>query len=69
MHADRGAPGVLAAASLSQLPIFINYGDGGPVVAKFVCGFLACDAHPFNPLLENLPPVIRVGNTPGAETS
>jgi len=69
MRADRAAPGVLDAAALSQLPIFINYGDGGPVAAKFVCGFLACDAHPFNPLLDNLPPVIRVGDTPGAETS
>jgi len=24
-----------------------------------VCGFLACDARPFNPLLDNLPPVIK----------
>jgi AraC-like DNA-binding protein len=28
--------------------------------AKLVCGFLACDAQLFNPLLENLPPVIKV---------
>ena len=34
----------------------------GPASAKVVCGFLACDAQPFNPLLENLPPVIKAGD-------
>ena len=29
--------------------------------AKLVCGFLACDAQPFNPLLDNLPPIIKAG--------
>ena len=43
-----------------HMPIFVNYGAEGPVSAKLVCGFLACDARPFNPLLENLPPVIKV---------
>lgn len=28
---------------------------------KLVCGFLACDDQPFNPLLENLPPVLKAG--------
>ena len=36
--------------------------------AKLVCGFLACDARPFNPLLENLPPVIKVGDRSGRDT-
>ena len=67
MRADRSAPGVLDTAAPSQLPIFINYGGDGPVAAKFVCGFLACDAQPFNPLLDNLPPIIKVGDKPGAE--
>ena len=69
MRADPAAPGALDAAALSQLPIFINYGGDGPIAAKFVCGFLACDAHPFNPLLENLPAVIKVADTPGPDSS
>jgi AraC-like DNA-binding protein len=30
--------------------------------AHFVCGFLGCDARPFNPLLDALPRVIRVSD-------
>ena len=30
---------------------------------QLVCGYLACDARPFNPLLENLPPVIKAGSS------
>jgi AraC-like DNA-binding protein len=30
--------------------------------ARFVCGFLGCDARPFNPLLHALPRVIRVSD-------
>ena len=41
---------------------FINYGGEEPASAKLVCGFLACDAQPFNPLLDNLPPVIKAGD-------
>jgi AraC-like DNA-binding protein len=62
MRADPFAPGVLDAITRSQLPFFINYGGDGPASAKVVCGFLACDAQPFNPLLENLPPVIKAGD-------
>jgi transcriptional regulator GlxA family with amidase domain len=43
------------------LPFFLNYGGDGLISAKFVCGYLACDAQPFNPLLENLPRVIKTG--------
>ena len=64
MRADPFAPGALDA---SQLPIPVNYGDGGPVSAKLVCGFLACDAHPFNPLLDHLPPIIKAGNPQGGD--
>lgn len=61
MRADPVPPGILDAASASQLPFLMNYGGDGPR-AKLVCGFLACDARPFNPLLENLPPVIKTGD-------
>jgi AraC-like DNA-binding protein len=62
MRADPVALGPLDAVPGSQLPFFINYGGDGPISAKFVCGFLACDAQPFNPLLDNLPPVIKAGD-------
>jgi hypothetical protein len=48
-------PDALDGITGSQLPFFTNYGSDGPTSAKFVCGFLACDAQPFNPLLYNLP--------------
>ena len=42
----------------APLPFRATFGEDGPPSAKVVCGFLACDAHPFNPLIENLPSVI-----------
>ncbi len=62
MRADPGAPGTFDAATGTQLPFTIDYGGDGPTPTRFVCGFLACDAQPFNPLLENLPSVIKVGD-------
>ena len=59
---DPFAPGVIDAAARGQLPFCINFGSDGPTSAKLVCGFLACDAQPLNPLLENLPPVIKAGD-------
>ncbi len=67
MRADPCAPSALDAVAESQLPFFINYGGDGPVSAKLVCGYLACDAQPFNPLLENLPPVIKAGDPKGGD--
>jgi AraC-like DNA-binding protein len=68
MRADPFAPGVIDAATRGQLPFFINFGGDGPTSAKLVCGFLACDAQPFNPLLENLPPVIKAGDPKDSNT-
>ncbi|HLH97857.1 MAG TPA: AraC family transcriptional regulator [Xanthobacteraceae bacterium] len=56
------------AATASQLPFAIRLGDDGPVSAKLVCGYLACDAQPYNPLLDNLPPVITARDRDGDET-
>jgi AraC-like DNA-binding protein len=72
MRAHRVSPGALEAldaAAAGQLPFFINYGGDGPVSAKFVCGYLACDAQPFNPLLENLPSVIKVRSKQGDDAN
>ncbi|MFP4537206.1 MAG: cupin domain-containing protein [Dichotomicrobium sp.] len=38
-----------------QLPIMMNLYEHGPPNLRFVCGYLACEAVPFNPLLEALP--------------
>ena len=67
MRADPTAPGPLDTLSGSQLPFFLNYGGDGPISAKFVCGYLACDAQPFNPLLDNLPRVIKAGDPQGSD--
>jgi len=72
MRAHRVPPdalNALDAAAAGQLPFFINYGGDGPVSAKFVCGYLACDAQPFNPLLENLPSVIKVRGKQGDDAN
>ncbi|PPQ29442.1 AraC family transcriptional regulator [Rhodopila globiformis] len=49
------------AAMAGGLPFALKYGAEGPPTARLVCGFLACDAEAFNPLLDNLPPVIVAG--------
>jgi len=43
-----------------QLPVSISMGDAAGEATRFVCGFLGCDARPYNPLLEALPRVIRI---------
>jgi AraC-like DNA-binding protein len=43
-----------------RLPFVVKEGGGGPERAQFVCGFLGCDARPFNPLLETLPRLLHV---------
>jgi Cupin len=68
-HVLSSSPGMRADLALDtndpgnsgRRPFAINRGSDGPNSAKFVCGYLACDAQPFNPLLQNLPPVIKVG--------
>ena len=41
-----------------QLPYVVSFGDTGPVTAKVICGFLACDSGPFNPLMDSLPHIL-----------
>ena len=81
-HVMSSAPGMRAqpvtqeevdAASAGPLPFFRDVfnegGSGRPPTVKLVCGFLACDAQPFNPLLDHLPPVIKGGKSDGEGTS
>jgi hypothetical protein len=67
MRGDPFTPSVIDAATTSQLPFLINFGGTGPAT-KLVCGFLACDAQPFNPLLEHLPTVIKAGDPKNRDT-
>ena len=50
-----------ALAGNTQLPYVVAYGEDGPATVKLISGFLACDARPFNPLLDNLPRIL-IGN-------
>ena len=72
-HVMSSAPGMRGAPNMAlyrpppdgRLPLAISMGDAGPDGAHVVCGFLACDARPFNPLLAALPRVIRVSDRAG----
>lgn len=43
-----------------QLPPVVDEGGEGPERTRLVCGFLGCDARPFNPILAGLPPMLRL---------
>jgi AraC-like DNA-binding protein len=72
-HAMSSAPGMRNAPDMAlfrpptdgQLPFVLSVGDPQPDPARVVCGFLGCDAYPFNPLLTALPRVIRVSDRTG----
>jgi AraC-like DNA-binding protein len=61
--ADPPMAEMLDVAFAGQMPFHVNYMSGGAVSAKLVCGYLACDAQPFNPLLDALPAVIKAGDS------
>ena len=72
-HVMSSGPGMRAAPiparyhppSEGQLPFAVSMGDSQTDSAHLVCGFLGCDARPFNPLLTALPRVIRVSDCAG----
>jgi AraC-like DNA-binding protein len=43
-----------------QLPFVVTEGGSGPERLQLVCGFLGCDALPFNPVLTMLPTLMKV---------
>lgn len=45
----------VVAASVARFPAVTRLGPGPDSDATLVCGFLGCDAKPFNPLLASLP--------------
>jgi AraC-like DNA-binding protein len=48
-----------------ELPVSISMGNATSQSAGFVCGFLGCDARPYNPLLSSLPRVFKVTDQAG----
>ncbi|MFT3926590.1 MAG: AraC family transcriptional regulator [Myxococcales bacterium] len=69
-HVVSSAPGMRGGPSPdsldmqhARLPISIDIRGGGPRHVKLICGFLGCDAHPFNPLLSALPRLLHVRGT------
>src|SRR6185312_10114432 len=73
-HVMSSAPGARAEpftadameiAEAGQMPYCINLAADGKASTRLVCGYLACDKSPFNPLLDNLAPVIKAGNPDG----
>ncbi|HET6413419.1 MAG TPA: AraC family transcriptional regulator [Anaeromyxobacter sp.] len=50
----------------TRLPFSLKLGKG-PVEAHILCGFLGCDARPFNPLLKTLPRVLSASDRDGPE--
>jgi AraC-like DNA-binding protein len=54
------ALGWFRAMAAGQLPFVVTEGGDGADRLQLVCGFLGCDALPFNPVLMTLPPLLRV---------
>jgi AraC-like DNA-binding protein len=57
----RGTPDVATytPSSTRQLPFTMTMGSEQPDPAQIVCGFIGCDARPFNPLLSSLPRLVH----------
>ncbi|HEY3664856.1 MAG TPA: AraC family transcriptional regulator, partial [Polyangiaceae bacterium] len=66
----RGEPEQAARALANQprLPVALSIHGGGNDRAQLICGFLGCDARPFNPLLATLPRVLHLPASGGAES-
>jgi len=68
-HVFCSEPGMRAEPDLDMyvrpndrpLPFLLNLpdGGGGEEDVRFVCGYLGCDAQPFNPLLDALPALLH----------
>lgn len=69
-HAISSAPGLrgtpeaarFRAPATGHLPTTVVMGNPDAPTAHVICGFLGCDAQPFNPLIGSLPRVIRVSD-------
>jgi len=62
MQAEPPTADFFDMADAGHLPFHLNLASGGEASAKLVCGYLACDARPFNPLIGALPPMLKAGD-------
>jgi AraC-like DNA-binding protein len=73
-HVLCSTPGMRAEANLNmyfrptdrQLPFEIRPPESGGARTRFACGYLGCDARPFNPVLQALPRILRARGAEGA---
>jgi AraC-like DNA-binding protein len=74
-HVLSSAPGMPGKTNLAlyrrpvdqALPFTIEMGAHAGEVTEIVCGYLACDARPYNPLLDALPQLVKVGRLQGGD--
>jgi len=67
-HVLSSAPGMRSEPALehfrqaqrTRLPLSLQLDGGGDERSQIICGFLGCDARPFNPLLATLPRVMHL---------
>jgi len=64
-YADDVAVSFFRRMAAGELPTVVNEGGGGAEKTEFICGFLGCDARPFNPILGALPRVIHLRASAG----
>jgi AraC-like DNA-binding protein len=50
-----------------RLPVVVEEGSGSAAALTVVCGFLGCDAFPFNPVLAALPTLLHLRRLPDRE--
>ncbi|MEO3434786.1 AraC family transcriptional regulator [Inquilinus sp. CAU 1745] len=71
-HVFSSAPRMRAAAQATAdpalylprldraMPFVVEQQGGGPEKTRLLCGFLGCDARPFNPLIQALPRMLHI---------
>jgi AraC-like DNA-binding protein len=59
-YGDDDAVAFFRSMAAGELPSVVSEGGGGTERTSFICGFLGCDARPFNPILWALPRAIHL---------
>jgi AraC-like DNA-binding protein len=59
--------GFIRGMKSGQLPFSMKFGGGGPEQVGAICGFLGCDARPFNPLIATLPRLLHIKGAASAQ--
>ncbi len=75
-HVMSSTPGMRGQADIelyrilnrSPLPIPLTLQGGGAMQTHVICGYMGCDARPFNPLLASLPRMIHLRGWAEADT-